>query len=231
MTPSQSTSTVNESRQRQRTPDWRAFYKNGLPKEVIVIDDDTPPPRADEEKYDQPPPTATHHVSTMRPAAANGSVLHADKKRKTAVGGKAYDPVYHKLANTSQTQTPYYNDYSPTTSTSTGRTTSALTTTATTSLGSNSSYNNLSNGRYDEVEVVGQKRKRTRKATADEAKQREIEIQGDAYSSYCPPPKPPIKAKDVYVAVAPDVHPSQPSLNAYCRADLIPELILETSKS
>ena len=48
--------------------------------------------------------------------------------------------------------------------------------------------------------VAGQKRKRvTRQQTADEKKRREIEVVGDAYSSYVPPPKPPIKAKDVHV--------------------------------
>jgi dual-specificity kinase len=28
----------------RRPTDWNDFYKNGLPKEIIVIDDDTPPP-------------------------------------------------------------------------------------------------------------------------------------------------------------------------------------------
>ena len=53
---------------------------------------------------------------------------------------------------------------------------------------------------------VGQKRKRiTRQTTADEKKRKEIEAVGDAYSFYVPPPKPPIKAKDVYVQPVKDV--------------------------
>lgn len=56
--------------------------------------------------------------------------------------------------------------------------------------------------------TVGQKRKRiTRKQVADEAKRREIEVNGDAYNSYIPPPKPPIKAKDVFVPPVNDVSP------------------------
>jgi hypothetical protein len=54
---------------------------------------------------------------------------------------------------------------------------------------------------------VGQKRKRvaTRKSTRDEQKRRELETTGDAFLSYVPPPKPPIKAKDVHVPVVRDV--------------------------
>jgi dual-specificity kinase len=60
---------------------------------------------------------------------------------------------------------------------------------------------------YYEEAAVGQKRKRvvTRKSARDEQKRRELEIAGDAYSSYIPPPKPPIKAKDVTVPVIRDV--------------------------
>ena len=54
---------------------------------------------------------------------------------------------------------------------------------------------------------IGQKRKRvaTRKAVRDEQKRRELEHVGDAFLSYVPPPKPPIKAKDVPVPVVRDV--------------------------
>jgi dual-specificity kinase len=234
MSPSNPAATTRRSRVRHRTPDWDNFYKNGLPKEIIVIDDDSPaPPPAEDEYGDHSPHRATnYHPATVRPAPSNGQVRHVDKRRKTADVGKAYDPVYHKQVQSStHDQGPYYNDDSPTTSASTGRTASALTTTAATSLGSNHSYgNNGVNGRYGEIEQVGQKRKRTRKAAADEAKQREIEIQGDAYSSYCPPPKPPIKAKDVYVVVAPDVSPSLFSMPQHAGTDHSVASSLETSQ-
>ncbi|KAI9818628.1 MAG: dual specificity protein kinase kns1 [Thelocarpon impressellum] len=205
MRASQSSSARRESRQRQRTPNWREFYKNGLPKEVIVIDDDDDDEEPPQDGYDSsereavPAPYAQPNY-VARTVAGHGSTRHADKKRKTATSGGVYDPVYHQQASTADAHTPHFAD-SPTTTVSTDRTTSALTTTAATSLGSH--YSQPAD-RYDEVEVVGQKRKRTRKAAADEAKKREIETQGDAYSSYCPPPKPPIKAKEVYVAVAHD---------------------------
>ena len=63
-------------------------------------------------------------------------------------------------------------------------------------------------GAYVEDGTVGQKRKRvTRKQTADEKKRKEIETNGDAYTSYVPPPKPPIKAKEVHVPPVRDVRP------------------------
>ena len=119
-------------KQRNKTgPDWAAFYKNGIPKEIIVIDDDddeAPPPRA---------PAARQTQSTRTVASG---VRHADKKRKTTVS-TAYDPIYHQNTSYSTTQTPY-ND-SPNNTISTDRTTSAHNTTAATSLGSTGS-----NGAY-----------------------------------------------------------------------------------
>jgi dual-specificity kinase len=178
--------------QSKRNPDWADFYKNGLPKEVIVIDDD------DEESA--PSRQAPRPAQPSR-SNANGSLRHTDKKRKTAAS-TAYDPVYNQHTSYSTTQTPYYD--SPNNSTSTDRTTS-LNTTAPTSLGSNASAGQhispLENG------VVGQKRKRTRAAAQDEAKEakrRELDHDDNPFSLYQPPPNPVIKAKDVYVQVIQD---------------------------
>ncbi|KAF2461940.1 kinase-like domain-containing protein [Lineolata rhizophorae] len=196
---------ASSSRKRDRKPDWLAFYKNGVPKEVIVIDDDSPEPQ-------QPPAAprgaASRHdttTTTTTTTLVNGTGRHADKKRKTG-GPNAYDPVYHPQASYSTPHTPYY-DNSPSNKTiSTDRTASAIHTTAATSLGSQAS-----NGAYIpplEDGVVGQKRKRiTRKTTLDEAneaKRREQLSRGDPLSDYVPPPNPPIKAKDVYVKVVQD---------------------------
>ena len=53
---------------------------------------------------------------------------------------------------------------------------------------------------------MGQKRKRvTRKSMRDEAKRREAELSQDAFNSYIPPPKPPIKATEVHVPVIREV--------------------------
>ena len=206
---------------KRRNPDWADFYKNGLPKEVIVIDDD-------EEEPARPPPP--RQAPPSRPAT-NGSLRHADKKRKTAAS-TAYDPVYNQHTSYSTTQTPY--DYSPNHSISTDRTTSALNTTAATSLGSTTSNGQhispLDNG------VVGQKRKRTRAAAQDEAKEakrRELDDQ-DPFALYQPPPNPVIKAKDVYVQVVTDVR-CQPRLlrrDANIRhRSLIPKTTRSTMKT
>jgi len=185
-----------------RKPNWSEFYRNGLPKEVIVIDDDESP------EPQQAQPGANQTSRTVQ--QTNGSTRHADKKRKTAAS-TAYDPVYHEHTSYSTTQTPYYDNSSSNHTASTDRTTSAVNTTAPTSLSSNGTYvTPLEPG------VTGQKRKRaTRQGAQDEAKEakrRELENQQDPYSQYVPPPNPPIKAKDVYVPVFDDVRQSTKSV-------------------
>lgn len=181
---SQSTSTLQGSNKRDRRPDWHEFYKNGPPKEIIIIDDDSPPPpqRTANER-------ANHTTRTVIRADAN---VHANKKRKTGqLSTLEHANHYSNLRSDGDTGSNTI---------STDRTTS-LQTTAPTSLGSSHG----SAGAFAEDAVVGQKRKRvTRQQTADEKKRKEIEAR-DAYSSYVPPPKPPIKAKDVHVPPVKDV--------------------------
>ncbi|RFU31000.1 hypothetical protein B7463_g5326, partial [Scytalidium lignicola] len=175
-----------------REPDWHKFYKNGLPKEVIVIDD-TPTP--------EPSISTLSNGQSSHTIMANNS-RHTTKKRKR---DDVYDPIYQVDASNSEDQSPQYKDYSSGSTVSTDRTTSAIHTTAATSLGSLSS--NGQNG-YDVIEdaLPGQKRKRTatRLQIANEAKRKELEMNGDAYSNYRPPPKPPIKAPEVQVKVVQD---------------------------
>lgn len=186
-------SAAAQAEHRRRNPDWADFYKNGIPKEVIVIDDDEEP---------APPPPRQPAPAPARTATI-GSVRHTDKKRKTTAS-TAYDPVYNQQTSYSTTQTPYYD--SPNHSLSTDRTTSALNTTAPTSLGSQ-----VSNGHHIsplDNSAVGQKRKRTRAVVQDEVKQakrRELDHDDNPFSLYQPPPNPIIKAKDVYVQVVTDV--------------------------
>lgn len=187
-----------EAGSRRRNPDWADFYKNGLPKEVIVIDDD------DEDQVPEGDPAAPQpRQPGLTRTATNGSARHTDKKRKTTAS-TAFDPVYNQHTSYSTTQTPYYD--SPNHSISTDRTTSALHTTAATSLGSQAS-----NGHHIsplDNPAVGQKRKRTRAVAQDEAKQnkrRELDHDDNPFSLYQPPPNPVIKAKDVYVQLISDV--------------------------
>lgn len=181
-------------RSREREPDWHKFYKNGLPKEVIVIDDSpTPDPSASVVSNNLPGRSVAE--SNGRPAA---------KKRKRDDVGAAYDPVYHLGPSVSNNRSEEYKEDSGSTI-STDRTTSAIHTTAATSLGSHSS--NGQNG-YEAIEAQpGQKRKRTatRLQLANEAKRKELEVNGDAFTNYKPPPRPPIKAAEVLVKQVADV--------------------------
>ncbi|KAI9735316.1 MAG: dual specificity protein kinase kns1 [Claussenomyces sp. TS43310] len=192
----------SKKRQRSREPDWHSFYKNGLPKEVIVIDDSPPPQRISDSVEAVSGPSSG--ILAGRPVAGTGQ--QPPKKRKRDDVGKAYDPVYHLRQTPSAAPTPLHESALGSTI-STDRTTSAIHTTAATSLGSQYSHNGATNG-FEVAEVQpGQKRKRvaTRQQIANEAKRREIEVNGDAYTNYKPPPRPPIKAPDVNVKVLPDV--------------------------
>lgn len=191
--PISSTTSKPPAKKRQRLkeprePDWKKFYQNGLPKEIIVIDDSpSPQPSASV--------VSNGHISH---ALAGGSSRHTAKKRKRDDADSAYDPVYH-LGHDHHDRSPRYEDSVSGSTISTDRTTSAIHTTAATSLGSHSS--NGQNG-YEVVDTQpGQKRKRTatRLQLANEAKRKELEANGDAFSNYRPPPRPPIKAPDVQV--------------------------------
>ncbi|KAI2068871.1 serine threonine protein kinase CMGC group [Ophidiomyces ophidiicola] len=210
---------------RKKQPNWGEFYKNGIPKEIIVIDDDDddtttttttnnnkntntntndhlpPQPATSNPAYTAAVAAAAAAAAALKPAFAAQPAQPASKKRRTGVD--TYDRSYHEPAAYTPTVHPYA-DASSATSLSTDRTAS-LHTTAPTSLGSHGSVPS-SSLYYDDAAAIGQKRKRvvTRKAARDEQKRRELEIAGDAFDNYIPPPNPPIKAKDVYVPVIRD---------------------------
>ena len=188
--PTQNGSTAGNQGNNRRKPDWGEFYKNGIPKEVIVIDD-TPPPEQSK-------------ASRVPAPVSNGTVPQPSGKRRRTGIETAYDVGYYDRPSYSINPPPF-GDNSSAASLSTDRTTS-LHTTAPTSLGSQGSTG-VSNGVYYEDANIGQKRKRvnTRKSARDEQKRRELEAAGDAFLSYVPPPNPPVKAKDVPVPVVRDV--------------------------
>ncbi|KAL9623002.1 MAG: hypothetical protein Q9160_002720 [Pyrenula sp. 1 TL-2023] len=179
--PSQSASAMSD-RGRKRQPDWDEFYRNGVPKEVIVIHDDTPPAEA----------------SRGRVAKGNGGTATqpAGKKRKIE---QAYDTTYHDRPSYSVNPPQYGDSSNP--SVSTDRTTS-LHTTAPTSLGSYGS-SNASNS-YEDVNV-GQKRKRAPQKETRLQTKRKLQETTDAFADYVPPPNPPVKAGEVTVPVVQDV--------------------------
>ncbi|KAI2621875.1 kinase-like domain-containing protein [Xylaria nigripes] len=172
--------TQPRKRRRSKEPDWKQFYKNGLPKEIIVIDD-TPEP---EPNVSTSTTSRTYTNDTTNGSANNPSTRHCAKKRRK--DDEQYsDSLYDARPNSS-----YHQPSSG--SVSTDRTTSAYNTTAPTSLSSN--------GQYDlEAPQAGQKRKRTRHQLAQDAKRREFEALGDGYHEYQPPQKPIKKCGEVVV--------------------------------
>ncbi|KAH9903528.1 protein kinase-like domain-containing protein [Xylariomycetidae sp. FL2044] len=165
-------------RRRSKGPDWNSFYKNGLPKEIIVIDDSPDPDQN---------PSASASSRTYTTVAVMGSATeptprHVTKKRRK-------DDV-HRPNGAHDTRANGAQNYASNTgSTSADRTASAQHTTAPTSLGSLSS-----NGQYeyDAASHTGQKRKRTRQQIAQET------LNG-TYATYRPPQKPVKKAPEVKV--------------------------------
>ncbi|KAK1756272.1 kinase-like domain-containing protein [Echria macrotheca] len=190
-------------RRRSSRPDWNNFYRNGLPKEIIIIDD-TPEPetQAEPERQAASVASATWTTTTTRTNGNHGSSNessshHAAKRRRRDDEGSHYDPVYNNIVG-SHTQTPTKS------TASSDRTNSAIHTTAATSLGSLSA-----NGQYENDVQPGQKRKRaTRQQVANEARRREAVA--DAYASYQRPPHPPRKAEEVHVRVISDPPHRQP---------------------
>jgi dual-specificity kinase len=181
MAHSQSMSALPDGRKKQ--PDWNEFYKNGVPKEIIVIDDDSPEP---EKQTRQQRQEGTAYQS------------NAGRKRKVDQG---YEIEY--------TDSPTYSTHPAKFASSSAsyhsgdRTTSLQTVTAPTSLESYGS--NPASNSYEDVRV-GQKRKRVQpaKETRAQAKRKQQESIPDAFLDYIPPPKPLKKAAEVHVPIMRD---------------------------
>lgn len=188
MAPSQSNSVLPDGQRKQ--PNWNEFYKNGIPKEIIVIDDDSPPPSTygrREDRQDQP----------------DGSLYSTNSggKRKLDQG---YEIEYTD-SPTYSTHPAKFDGSSASASVHSGdRTTSLQTITAPTSLESYGS--NTASNSYEDVRV-GQKRKRIQpqKETRAQTKRKQQESASDPYTDYVPPAKPLRKAGDVHVPVIRDV--------------------------
>ena len=201
-------------KRRRGTPDWTEFYRNGLPKEIIVIDD-TPQPEPQ-----KPPPDMAVAKSAC---ATNGVVVpgtsdgpSASKRRKREGDGAsstvkgsttarrdaaAYvaphqDAIYFAYGST------VHHSPNATNSSSSGRTASAAThlmSTASTSIGSSSS-----NVQYGCAVQPGQKRKRTTRQQANDAKRQQAEALLGVVR-YKTPAQPIKKSGEIKVRVVPDV--------------------------
>ncbi|POR32811.1 Dual specificity protein kinase lkh1 [Tolypocladium paradoxum] len=185
--------TPSRKRRRSREPDWNDFYRNGLPKEIIIIND-TPEPEANTSRkitnghvsapVDAPAATLDHTLARQGPTRKR----RRDDDPDTT--GRTLD--YHVQHVGSHTNTSIGSNQSS------DGTNSAPYTTVPTSLSSN--------GQYEDVRVATPKRKRTRQQAANEAKRRDINGLGDGFFTYKPPPYPPKKAGDVRVRVIHDRH-------------------------
>lgn len=176
----------SRKRRRSREPDWNNFYRNGLPKEIIVIDD-TPEPEANTSRK------ITNGNSNGNASGAIADSASAKKRRHNE------QPGYHvQYLAGSHTNTPLPN-HTPIGSTlSSDRTNSALHTTAPTSLSAN--------GQYDELVTPLKRKRTTRQQAANEAKRRDVDGLGGAFMAYKPPPFPPKKSAEVPVKVIHDRH-------------------------
>ena len=182
----------SRKRRRSREPDWNNFYRNGLPKEVIVIDD-SPEPEANTSRKIT---NGNYSTATVAPAGDSSARQPARKRRRDDDPTASRAAGYHVQYVGSHTNTPLQNMTPIGSTLSSDRTNSALHTTAPTSLSSNS--------QYEDVQAP-LKRKRTRQQVANEAKRRDIDGLGDPFFTYKPPPYPPKKASEVHVRVVHDV--------------------------
>ena len=175
----------------KQPPDWQEFYKNGVPREIIVIDDDSPGPQ-------QP------SRNDIRQQRQDGGSLasYAGRKRKIDQG---YEVDYNDSPTYSHHPQKFGASSSSASYHSDGRTTSLQTVTAPTSLESYGSAG--ASNSYEDVSNIGTKRKRAgpQKETRASTKKKQQDSVPDAFADYVPPPKPLQKAKEVAVAVIRDV--------------------------
>lgn len=184
-----------ETSKRQRSANWNDFYKNGLPKEVIVIEDDSPEPQPQPQE-----PSRVMGAQASRPQLdSNGSTHHLDKRRRVDTPPKAV--VYRQPVNEDKQQ---HHASTSSGTVSSGRRTSGLYSTAPTSLGSTAPNSSVHLPVREDAQA-GQKRKRPVRTAEEDAEQFELIAQHRPWSNYFPPPNPPVKAHDVYVAQIKDV--------------------------
>ena len=169
-------------RGRNSPVDWRAFFGDRPPAEIITIHDDDSPVPPDEDQGAPPPNNGSSNAR------------HAGKRRRTnAAGGEA---TY------SNTNTPY--SHSNHTSTE-----SLQNTTAPTSLGSQASSGSRLDGAQTGQK---RKRGVTRASDQDRKRQETERAGArgylEEYGEYVPPPKQLRKQKEVHVPAIHEVYPS-----------------------
>lgn len=179
---------------KRRHPDWNEFYKNGVPKEIIVIDDD-----------DSPGPQDAGRPSNRQVRQDQGSFSsQTGRKRKIDRG---YEVEYNDSPTFSSHPAKFGASSSSASYQSGDRTASLQTTTAPTSLESYGST--AASNSYEDVARAGQKRKRVQPERTQSRKRKQDSVP-DAFADYVPPAKPVKKSAEVPVPVIRDtIHKSQ----------------------
>ncbi|EWC47067.1 hypothetical protein DRE_03436 [Drechslerella stenobrocha 248] len=204
------TPSASGKRRRRTTPDWKEFYKNGIPKEIIVIDD-TPPPdqptpkrpsRANQAASRVPRPISQHPSLNTRvhnpvpSQASTATTSQPAKRRKIANGTTTTAAVAVNSRYDTNHQDPYGSTpYSVTQTPAYASQGSSANTASASSRGYNgteTAATSLASTIGDAASVAGTKRKRVTRGSM-------AKKQTDAFAHYQPPPHPPIKAKEVYV--------------------------------
>ena len=180
---------ASEMAANRKQPDWNEFYKNGVPREIIVIDDD-------EEASPEPQKHAKENTRATR--QDQGSISsYGGRKRKIDQG---YEVEYNDSPTYSTHPAKFGASSSSASYHSGDRTASLQTITAPTSLESYGS--NAANNSYEDVRV-GQKRKRVQPERTL-SKKRKPESVPDAFADYVPPAKPVKKSAEVPVPLIRD---------------------------
>ncbi|KJZ74712.1 hypothetical protein HIM_05829 [Hirsutella minnesotensis 3608] len=177
---------LHPSRKRRREPNWSDFYRNGLPKEIIVIED-------------SPEPTANMGRKLANPTPTSSSAAQPAKRRKR--DAPPASRVQHAPARPSPSRDHHPNQITL----SSDRTSSTIHTTAPTSLSSNS--------QREEPPASFEHKRTTRRRTAAEAKRKAIDKTVGPLLTYEPPPHPPRKIANVPVRIVQDQHQNKQAAN------------------
>ena len=193
----------SRKRRRSREPNWHDFYRNGLPKEVIVIED-TPEPK--------PAANISQKLTNgYLPTTVGCSSTGLNNHDAAALPPPPPPPplsssTSRKRRREDQETGPYLNYQIQSLGSHTNTSIGTQSTSSTNSLPYNTVSTSLSSiGHGEDQRFTPPRRKRTRQQVANEAKRRDVHGLADGIFTYKPPPFPPKKVGDVRVRVIPDV--------------------------
>lgn len=173
-------SATSSSGRPRRKPNWDEFYKNGMPKEIIMIHD-TPPPSDHTNGNDSSSANgrrtgaSSSSLRAMPQSSSRSANPHGEKRIRTGVDGYVHGTPSTTASRRSRTPVGYYNGYSRTPTY--GR-------------------NGIDDTASQASAGAGSKRKRVTRSTMAAAV---ANVQGGPPATYWPPQKPIQKSKEVTV--------------------------------